>query len=477
MSQHTAKNIAAGGASFGDHSLGGWGKQEGLHPTVAGTADALRCLELCLLGGAPADVAKLKADEAKAAAAFLARELNDTIKASRDRRRKPQANTVRDVAAGVRGLSLETTPYLPAAKKARQAGVRWLIDARGKDGWSMYPGAEAMLFPTYHAVWALEQFRERRLPLERRESSEELEDEVTHSAAEGRAYLRDLAIEVDDGDGGTVVAWNQTRECPEPSPAATALAVLSLSHGDKADRELAELGARWLVNNQARWCRSDGQAYEPILPSQNGTFPNVSLCALACARSGAFPSRADSHLAIGEAIYLIERFWVPNLGGFAFESRRPYVGTTRAILSLDRVVRRKGASWNRLAALAHRNRNRAFREKVGGVQASVEADLLMVIDKAEDLKIEEPISATIAVAFRQLAQGGGISTLEAIAEEANVKRGSVATAIERLNDDLRANPTLSGRLDLLTDRDFIFVARKKNDRTQIFLRCELTVSE
>lgn len=438
--------------------------------------DALRALELCYERGAPPRVTQLSADGLKGAAAFLSKELGRWLgPAGAGDTEVPIDLTVPNVAAGLRGLLAERMQGTGITPKLHTVAVKWLIEARapGEDGgWGMYKSADPELLPTYHAVWALDLLRQKHPPEKR--SAELLERCIEG----GRSYFRKIAIKA-SGDGEVQCAWKQTAECPDVSPAATALAVLSLSHGSEGDRQLAQQGALWLIENSRRWCRTGEHAYEVVLPAEEGRFPNVALCALAIARSPAFPAIPEAHLVIGNALEHIESMWKPDLGGFAHEGYSPYIGMTRTILSLDRAIDRKEYDWARLSEQSRQQREPAVGEKLSGWRASMLDGILNVFDESEGQGTYVEVGVIPQQIVRHLQRAGDFSTIEALVKEVGGTEERVVRAIRRLNSELKDKlQSLPDGAEAIELDALVKMERRRrgSEQKRIWLRCDVTLS-
>jgi hypothetical protein len=443
--QHTEANLDGRKNHFGLRALGGWGKRKGLPPSVSATADALRVLDLCQQIGT-ARSALLPTAQRKEALEFLRRELGRWLAeaASGEEGDVSSDVTIPNVAAALRGL-LGRGISLSGTDAVVSQAVHWLLDGRATNsgGWGMYAGSGPELLPTYHAIWALETVHEKGI-----EDAKRL-DEIPAAVRAGRDHLRDLAIEPIGVEGEEAqLGWKQTEECIEISPGATAVVVLSLSESDDpADAAAASAGARWLVANPSRWCLPDDRAYEVILPGEAGRFPNFVLCALACVRSPIFPDAQGAHSAIGAALVNVEDMWDPNRGGFAPQSRMPYVGTTRTILSVDEAISRKQASWVALARSSRRHPLGIGQKVTLPWHVSLVESELTVIDEERGVHFRYDVSLREEEVLRQIHNSGGRTSIEVLAQELGSKPEPVEAVINRFNQKVIAGLGLKSPQD------------------------------
>lgn len=302
---------------------GGWSKAPALYPAdIGATVDALEALEYCSrYDGQPQLGLSGRHAAAQFVTAWLEKHVCPCAKPDCDCENAVtlQIPRVEHVAKAVRALLTQSLQPMTVSHEPRIRALKWLnyastTNGRSK-GWGSWPKSPELGFlPSYHGVWALDEAHQRL----------GVETKLRHA---GREYLSGLG----EGDA-EVKAWRQTTQSEgEFSPAATALAVISLSGGKEEaaanQRSAAAAGARWLIANADTW----QGAWEPIHHGQ-GQFPSFALCALACLRS---PLSYDEVApTVGRALAYIDSIWKPDAGGWRRSDHGPFPGTTRVILAL-----------------------------------------------------------------------------------------------------------------------------------------------
>lgn len=413
-----ARQCGAGGR-FGPNANGGWAKVPGGRPHPHHTADALKVLQR---SGRLGFVDQAVID---AAVGFVTRTLATN--------RAANTASVRLHCATIRTLSVALADERrEQARREMLATVRlaarWLIDVVNPDGgWGGYSEEPSTFLDSYHAVWALDTD-----PL-RLDGDARLRDR-------GREFILGRAYEA-RADGGPARFWKQA-EGLGPSPATTALAVLSLSHGSLRHRDAAREGARWLVREVTRWTGRDGR-YEPIRQGPEGLFPAFALCPLACVQ-GAWNIDSATAAAVASGLKVIDSLWRPALKGWT-DGPPPYIGTSRAILSLNRALQSRGVQWAELVA-RHGSRRKSTPSDPDDaplIEAWLLGGELTIVDPSAAERARVRITGAMVELVRDLARGADRAAIRVadlvearrIAPESLVRTGQRLVAlIERQLD-------------------------------------------
>lgn len=395
-SQHTHEKVVAENYPHGARACGGWSRYSGSAPVVDATADALRALQIALsIDALPV--------QARAAAYDFVRKTMEPLSPPSEAGGVAVLPSTIEVAAAARALS---TPLLWDESEARNWGgrvARWLVRAADpKGGWGHHQGGEPALLPTYHAVWALD------IEISR-------SDNTGNKRRAGRDFIFAASRSLGQNDQ---LAWSQTPNNRDGlSPAATALAVMSLAHSEDHSHQGAALkGARWLAHQAEIWSQKSGR-WEQILPSRDGFLPAVVICPLALVSS-----RADLTWALGpvaKGLRVIDDLWKTEWAQWNDGEEGPYVGTLRAMLSLDRALRtRWNKSWDVVLSEGTARRPKLPRVELSTISGTLSGRTLTIQttdSSVEPLTVE--ISEGMARMLRLLvAEPGSALTLAALSD-------------------------------------------------------------
>ncbi|MCU1675424.1 MAG: hypothetical protein JWM93_182, partial [Frankiales bacterium] len=308
-------------------------------------------------------------------------------------------------------------------------------------GWSESArAAELSLLSTQAAVEALERLCAR-LP-----DAEQLEGLCDRAR---RACLGHGAA--DGVDEARVRWWPQVAGDDEPSPSATALAVLLLSRGNAHQQRAAREGVDWLFRHAAQWATStEGDAHSRTANWRHMTF-SLGLRAVL-----SLPDISPRRRELQRTIALLDELWHEEQGGWSHG--KPGIDATptgchAVVLAVEALA---GSYRFDPDDLLVRKSRRPPRSPGHAARREVCLDsdgFLTVIDLGDRRVLDRhPLRARVAstkegvvrlLIERQLAHPGG--TLEEVSmttaelqDGLGIEPQSIAKAISRLNDELAA---------------------------------------
>ena len=172
--------------------------------------------------------------------------------------------------------------------------VTWLTEHRtGASGWPNSPGGHLCLPWTAKTLYTFGRLRQRGDPYRADEAITELVRAAADLLLEKRHTLP---------DGSHTDAWPFCGSETEPSVAATALAVIALSHRDVESAGLPEQqerwrdayqhGASWLLEHHELWEENEHGEHDPVA-NDNWQFAVWSLAPRACLSAGVSPSNPN----------------------------------------------------------------------------------------------------------------------------------------------------------------------------------------
>lgn len=321
---------------------GGWGRCESAHASLSATADALRVL---VLAEAKLDQAALL-DVREFVIRHLERQLSDELRGDLSTHQLSGAVRIDcDLhLVGRGGAAVRADErYRGLVNQAARELFETLWDAE-TGGWPPRPGHDADAISTYHAVWAAEVLTEHGTT----DDAQAQQIEKAYTAGH-RFLIKEASRRGTDGTGQ--LWWSQYAHAP--SIAATSLAVASLATGDAAPRQAARAGAAWLQEQMPKKKRV-GDVYKHHWEymhrsDDNAFFPITAIGALAHVMADPQHAPAPVPTFVAEAVADLDAMWVDSASAWDrdhADGRKAFVGTSRTILTLSRMLERHGHDWD-----------------------------------------------------------------------------------------------------------------------------------
>jgi hypothetical protein len=324
-------------------------------------------------------------------------------------------------------------------QKAQRHCVTWLADHRlsgtGPRAWGETPeDVHPALLSTAASV----------LALDRLTGYHPSAPQAASLAASARAVVTDMAQRV-----RTQAWWPRVASDWRPSPSATALAVLTLLHGDVGNRGVATMGAAWLRANRRTW-----QGTVETESSARGanwdhmTF-SLGLRAVVLAEGGVDPF----DLLVRSAVHYMHELWSDEKAEWSHgrPGARVSPSGSYAVVMAHEALRRV---WPFDAVLAIDGKSPAVqrwgRNEKAEVHVHVKHDGTFAINDlngrevAEGVKLTKRLEPIFVALARRHHEGAAEDDLEArsrgldeLAEELNLAPDVLRRYLGRINDRIR----------------------------------------